>query len=220
MEKILSINFKTYPRGTGQEAVKMAKLCEQVANETGVRIIIGVQAVDLRIIKEAVGIEVFSQHMDNIKPGRGTGHILPEAVKEAGADGVFLNHSEHRMDWDELVQAVTRAKEVGLKTIIFMATPEKIKKAADLEPDFLAIEPPELIAGDISVSTANPAIIKDSVDALGSKDIPLLCGAGVKTSEDVKIGRELGSAGAILASGVMSKTDDPLSELRKLTEGF
>ena len=42
------------------------------------------QAVDIAKIAQAVEIPVFAQHIDPIKPGSSTGHILADAVKEAG----------------------------------------------------------------------------------------------------------------------------------------
>ena len=37
---------------------------------------------------------------------------------------------------------------------------------AALNPTFIAVEPPELIGGDISVTTADPAIVSDTVAAV------------------------------------------------------
>ena len=48
-------------------------------------------------VAEAVEIPVFAQHIDPIKPGNSTGHILAESVKEAGAVGTLINHSERQL---------------------------------------------------------------------------------------------------------------------------
>jgi triosephosphate isomerase len=81
----------------------------------------------------------------------------------------------------------------------------------------IAGEPPELIGGDISVTSADPGIVKDTVSAVEAVDanIPVLCGAGVKTGEDVRAALELGAKGVLLASGVV-KASDPEAVLRDL----
>ena len=49
-------------------------------------------------------------------------------------------------------------------------------------PDYVAVEPPELIGGDISVTTADPTIVSGTAAAVReiSKQVGILCGAGVK----------------------------------------
>ena len=95
------------------------------------------------------------------------------------------------------------------------------KAAAQLVPDFVAVEPPELIGGDISVSKAQPELVKDSVEAVKavSPDVKVLCGAGVKNGEDVKSALELGAKGVLLASGVV-KAKDAEAVMRDLIKGL
>jgi triosephosphate isomerase len=45
--------------------------------------------------------------------------------------------------------------------------------------------------------------------------IPVLCGAGISTGEDVESARDLGASGVLLASGV-AKAAEPESVLRDL----
>lgn len=92
---------------------------------------------------------------------------------------------------------------------------------ASFSPRFIAVEPPELIGGDISVTTANPRIVSDTVDAVKSVDgrISVLCGAGVKTGKDVRAAIDLGADGVLLASGVV-KHKDPRSALLDLVSGL
>lgn len=94
---IIIINFKTYLESTGKKAVELAKSAEKVTRETGVTIVVVPQFVDVAAVAEAVEIPVFAQHIDPIKPGNSTGHVLPEAVKEAGAVGTLINHSERQL---------------------------------------------------------------------------------------------------------------------------
>src|SRR3989344_6872479 len=92
---MIILNFKTYESGTGQNAVTMAKICEEVAKESGVKIIPAVQALNIEKVAAVVKIQVFAQHVDAIEYGANTGKILPVEIKAAGAKGSLLNHSEN-----------------------------------------------------------------------------------------------------------------------------
>jgi triosephosphate isomerase len=89
--------------------------------------------------------------------------------------------------------------------------------AAALNPDFVAIEPPELIGSGVSVSKANPEIITKSVEAVSGVNpgIKVLTGAGIQSGECVKIAVDLGTDGVLLASSVV-KAADPAVVLRDL----
>ena len=103
----------------GEEFVELAKFADQLSKKYDVRIVATPQYVDIPMVaKETENIFVFAQHMDSLRPGRGIGSVLPEALKAAGADGTFLNHAEKRISIDELEKTITRAKEVGLMTIV------------------------------------------------------------------------------------------------------
>jgi triosephosphate isomerase (TIM) len=210
-------NFKTYESATGEAAVRLAKIHEEVARETGADIQVAVQAVDLAIVSAAVSIPVHAQHIDAVGFGGYTGHILPESVKQAGAAGTLLNHSERRLTREVLAASIKRAKELGLKTIVCAKDPEEGASFLEFDPDLIAVEPPELIGGDISVSTAQPDIIKNAAKLIGSDK--LLVGAGVKNGKDVRIAIELGARGVLLASGV-TKAKDPKAVLMDLVSGL
>ncbi len=210
-------NFKTYESATGEKAVELAKIHEAVAKETGADIQVSVQAVDLAVIAKTISIPVLSQHIDPVQFGSATGHILPEAVKMAGATGTLLNHSERRLEREVLTKSIVRAKEAGLKVIVCAETPEEGAGFLEFDPDFIAVEPPELIGGDISVSSAKPEIIENAARLIGSEK--LLVGAGVKNGEDVRTCIKLGAKGVLLASGV-TKAADPKAVLLDLANGL
>lgn len=214
---MLITNFKTYESATGQAAVDLAKIHQEVFKETGVEIAVAVQAADIWRVSQEVGISVFAQHIDAVGYGSSTGHILAESVKAAGAMGTILNHSEHRLERNVLKACITRAKEAGLKVIVCAKDPEEGASFLEFEPDWIAVEPPELIGGDISVSTAQPEIIESAARLIGGEK--LLVGAGVKNGEDVKIALKLGAKGVLLASGI-TKASNPKEVLRDLAEGF
>ncbi|MFC1810253.1 triose-phosphate isomerase [Patescibacteria group bacterium] len=211
------VNFKTYQSAVGGNALNLAQIHENVAKETGLSFGVCVQASDIKRVADKISIPVFAQHIDPVGYGSNTGHILPEAVKEAGAYGTLLNHAERQISMETLEKSIIRAKEVGLYTVVCANSPEAGAEIAKFGPDLIAVEPPELIGGDISVSSAQPEVITQSVELIG-KD-KLLVGAGVKTGEDVKIAIELGAQGVLLASGV-TKADNPESVLKDLANGL
>lgn len=209
-------NFKTYESATGKKALELAKIHEQVAKETGTPIMVAVQAVDLAMVSHGVKIPVLAQHIDPVGFGGFTGHILPESVKQAGAAGTLLNHSERRLERGVLASSVKRAKELGLITVVCAATPEEGATFLEFDPDYIAVEPPDLIGGDVSVTT-RPDVVKKAVALIGGEK--LLVGAGVKNGQDVRIARQLGAKGVLLASGV-TKAKDPKAVLMDLVGGL
>lgn len=204
---LILTNFKTYATASGKAAIALAKIHEKVAATSGITFAVAVQAVDIFPVAQAVSIPVFAQHSDAVGYGSFTGWTMPEVLRENGATGVILNHSEHRfLDLAALNEAVKRAKQAELVVCICAESAEEGAQIAPLcSPDFIAVEPPELIGGDISVSTARPELIRDSVDMIPTKNV--LVGAGVKNGEDVRIALELGAVGVLLASGVTKATD-------------
>jgi triosephosphate isomerase len=220
---VLFVNFKTYEEATGKNAISLAKDAESASLETGASVALVVQAVDLADVSAAVNLPVFAQHIDPVGYGSHTGHVLPEAVKQAGAFGTVLNHAENKRDNDFLEKAVGRAKELGL---VVMACAEDLGRAKQIssfssKPDLIAVEPPELIGGDVSVSTAQPELITDSVRAVKEIDsaIEVITGAGIKNGEDVKKAVELGTKGVFVASGIV-KARDKKKALMDLLGGF
>jgi triosephosphate isomerase len=221
MKHVLLINLKTYNGGTGSNALKLAKTASLLASRhSGIEIILAAQPADIRMIASEAGIPVFAQHVDPVKFGSSTGWILPEAVKAAGASGTLLNHSERRIDIETAKRSVARCRELGLRVVMCAESPEKAEELASLKPDYIAIEPPELIGGDISVSKARPEVITESIHKVNSAaHIPVLCGAGVKDAEDVRKAIELGAKGILVASGVV-KAKNPEEAIKDLLSGF
>lgn len=219
-EIVIIVNFKTYLESSGAKAIALARTCESVADETGVAIVVAPPMPDIASVAAAVTIPVFSQHADDLKPGSTTGHVALESILASGAKGTLLNHSERRLRISEISSLVGKAKRDGLSTVVCTNDLRVTRACAALEPDFVAIEPPELIGGDVSVTAANPEIVGESV-RVAKKAFPgvkVLCGAGVKTGEDVAKAIELGTNGVLLASGVV-KASDPKRVLLDLAAG-
>lgn len=218
---IIIINFKTYKSAVGKKAVELAKVCEKVAKKRKASIAVAVSAADIYRVSEAVSIPVLAEHIDDAEYGSNTGDILAEDVKENGAVGTLLNHSEKRLRLDVLERSIKRAKEVGLVTVVCATNPEEGKAVSDLEADYIAVEPPELIGGKISVSTSKPELISESVGKIcgGVKCDRVIVGAGVHNAEDVRTGLKLGAVGVLVASAV-TKSKDPEKILNDLVNGL
>ncbi|MDG6218542.1 MAG: triose-phosphate isomerase [Candidatus Thermoplasmatota archaeon] len=218
---VIVLNVKTYDQAIGEKVIEIARIMEDIGNKKDVSMAIAVQATDISRVKDAVSIPVWAEHIDPIKPGSHTGWTLAEAVKEAGAVGTLINHSEHRLTLADIDACLTRAKETMLESIVCTNNIQTSKAAAALNPHFVAVEPPELIGGDISVTSADPDIVSGSVDAVKSvnSSVKVLCGAGVKDGKDVSKALDLGSAGVLLASGVV-KAKDKREVIEDLASGI
>lgn len=213
------MNFKTYMEATGKKAVELAKVAEEVARERGISIAVAPQFTDLKPVSEATSIPVFSQHIDPIKPGPFTGHVLPEAVKSSGAIGTLLNHSERRIRISEIEESVELAKGSDLLALVCANTAGVSAAVAALDPHMIAVEPPELIGTGVAVSRAKPELITHTVKRIRAvnHNLRILCGAGVSTSEDVSKAIQLGTEGVLVASSVV-KSKDPGKLLSGMAE--
>jgi len=218
---VIIINFKTYDEVLGSEGLDLAKTCAILAKETNKSIAIAPQTADLALTCREVEIPVLAQHIDNVKTGSFTGHVSPQSVKAVGAIGTLINHSEYKLPHEDVKEIIDKCKAIGLTSVACADDLEETKKLANFNPDFIAVEPPELIGGDISVTSAKPEIVEDSVETIKNinPDIKVLCGAGVKTKEDVSKAIELGTVGVLLASGVV-KVKDQRKALEDLAMGL
>jgi triosephosphate isomerase len=211
---IIILNYKTYLESTGDKGRELTWAAREVMQETGIRIIVCPQTPEL-FHHKGYDIEVFAQHMDPIEPGSHTGHVLPDALKHCGVTGTLINHSEDRMPSEKIKKCVELCRKHGLTSVVCAESIEKVKEVSAFKPDFVAIEPPELIGSGIPVSKADPGIVKKSVEAVKDPDVKVLCGAGISKGEDVKAALELGTVGVLLASGVV-KAKDPKTALKDL----
>jgi triosephosphate isomerase len=226
LSKSIVVNFKTYEQAVGANAIKLALVCDGLAKEYGANIAVAVQAADIKGVSDAVSIPVFAQHIDDVGFGSNTGWVLAESVLEAGAVGTLISHSEHKQSIEEIGKRVSKASERGLTSIVcsgMKSTEETItetKEIAKLSPDYVAAEPPELIGGDVSVTT-RPELVTGVVEAVKSvnPEVGVLTGAGVKTESDVADALRLGTQGVLLASGV-TKAADPKKALIDLIKGL
>jgi len=217
---LIVLNFKTYRESTGLEAVRLARICEEVSRDHSLEIVAVPQVADISSVAGAVKIPVFSQHVDGVGYGGFTGHITAASLKAAGAAGSLINHSEHRLGLAEIEASIASCRQAGLKTIVCTNNVATTRAAAALEPDYVAVEPPELIGSGIPVSKADPEIVIKSVEAVKriAPNVGVLCGAGITHGEDLRSALDLGSVGVLLASGII-KAKDQRKALEELVVG-
>ncbi|HTK03233.1 MAG TPA: triose-phosphate isomerase [Alphaproteobacteria bacterium] len=204
---MIFVNYKNYEEGTGENAVSLTKILESVAHETQIKIIPSVQNVDTESILASTSLEVWLQK--------------PEEILPSGISGMFLNHSMYKVEnFDDLYAAHEKAIAANLKTLIFAADLDELKKIAALSPTYIAYEPPSLIGSTTtSVAQAEPEIISQAVEIARSFGLPLVVGAGIHSQEDVRKSLELGAVGVAVATDIV-KAEDPRKELLDLVEGF
>lgn len=208
MQPLIVVNFKTYATAMGQKAVNLAQAMER-ASRDHVRMVAVVSAFDLHAVKQAAPtLEVWSQHLDPVGQGSFTGWLQPQNAIEQGAQGTIINHAEHKVEIGHVQQLMQQLPD-EFPMCACAADVQEAHRLAELGPTFIAVEPPELIGGDISVTTADPAIVSDTVNAVRAINphVRVLCGAGVKDGKDVKTAVELGAHGVLLASGVTKASD-------------
>ena len=248
---MLVINCKNYAEvSTAPRVRRLVRAADSAAAKLGVEVcvappqhMIGVAAEEAAsIARERRGagpsssrrrsrrrlLRILSQHADVQPAGSTTGYVIPELLKAAGAEGSIINHSEHRIRPAEIAATVKRLRDAGMASILCVRNVRELRKYVPLGPDYVAIEPPELIGSGRAVSTERPEIISGAARAVSepprasaasreSSSSPssitaatharpqLLCGAGVVSGADVAKAAELGSAGVLVASGIIKR---------------
>jgi len=213
---MIILSLKTYKEATGSNAIKLLSSVKKISEETGVKIIPAVQPTDIYRIKKELGIEVWAQHMDPIEPGKNMGWLSPYALKEAGATGVVINHSEHKTTDENVKKILDKAKEYGLQNVVIAFNVDTVIKYDSWNPDYISYEREDAIGTGVSMVTQEKDIIIKLVSVLKR---PLIIGAGIATGEDIRDAVKIGAVGVIMASRfVLAK--DPEAKLRELASGF
>lgn len=221
MKKYLFVNFKAYQESCGENAVSLAKKIESASKGFGVNVMLVVCALDLQLVSKSVSLNVFAQHFDPLPSGPFTGSIGVESLISAGASGSVLNHAEKKVPGELAAKSIEFAKNFSFPVLVCAESIEKASSFALLKPAFIAFEPPELIGGSVSVSTAKPDVIKDFVKKVrlkSPKTVPIV-GAGIKNSLDVSKSLEFGAQGVFVSSGIV-KASDQKKALKEILGGF
>ena len=201
------LNFKAYSSFEGVKAVNAVKLAGFIPTR-GYSLVSCPPTSGLsESVKAASGKTlVFAQSADAVEPGKNTGKTTLEQLKAIGVSGVLINHSENRIPLKQILFLLNRARKLGLKTVVCARNLREVRKFSSLHPWAVAFEPPQLIGGRISVSSAQPRIIADGVKAVGGKCL-FFAGAGVNSRADLIVSKKLGASGVLIASAFYRASD-------------
>lgn len=64
---VILVNFKAYNEASGKNVLKLARICDLMAEKYKVDIVIALQYTNIKEIKSKVKIPVFGQHIDPIE---------------------------------------------------------------------------------------------------------------------------------------------------------
>jgi len=201
---VFIINCKNYEEISGDKILKFVKIAEKVSKKYKVKIAIAPPQHLIGLVSNSK-IPILAQHIDNSKVGSTTGHIIPELLKKSKVNGSLINHSEHRISSEDVSNLVAKLHDLKMISVVCVKDVAEVKKYSKLNPDYIAIEPPELIGSGKAVSNEKPEIIIKAADAVknAKNSTKLLCGAGIVSGQDVSKALELGANGILVASGII-----------------
>lgn len=198
------INCKNYEEISGDKILEFVKIAEKISRKYKLKIAIAPPQHLIGAVSNRK-IPILAQHIDNSKVGSTTGYIIPELLKKSKVMGSLINHSEHRISSKDISRLILKLRELKMISVVCVKDVKEAKKYSKLNPNYIAIEPPELIGSGKAVSNEKPEIIIKAANAVKSanNNTKLLCGAGIVSGKDVSKALELGSEGILVASGII-----------------
>ena len=197
---MIVVNFKNYKQG--KDVLTLAK---KINNKC---IIAAVPSVNISEVSKQTKLITYAQHIDNKASTRGTGYLTASSIKSAGAKGTILNHSEHKIPFNDIKEIIKECKKQKLNVICCASSLAEVSKLKKLNPFAIAYEDPKLIGTKKSVTNQNPLTILKFVKLLSKTKIFPLCGAGINKKQDIENAIKLGCSGVLISSAVM-KSKNP-----------
>ena len=211
------VNPKSYLYG--EEILKLAKYTDQLAEKYDFDVLFTAQLIDLpHIIDECPHLIPCAQNMESLKPGRGMGHVLPEALAAAGVKATFLNHAENPATAHGLAATIARANELGILTVVCADSVEEGEWIAGLEPDVMVCELTSLIG---TGQVAGEDYMRGSTEAVKrvSPSTKVLQAAGISSGQNVYDAIRYGADGTGGTSGIVAAAD-PFATLDEMFEAL
>lgn len=198
------INCKNYEEISGDKILEFVKIIEKISKKYKIKIAVAPPQHLIGLVSNSK-IPILAQHIDNSKVGNTTGYVIAELLKKSKVSGSLINHSEHRISSEDISKLILKLRELKMISVVCVKDVSEAKKYSKLNPDYIAIEPPELIGSGKAISNERPEIIIKAADAVKSANnkTKLLCGAGIVSGQDVAKALELGSKGILVASGII-----------------
>lgn len=203
------INFKVYDGTAGADGLALAETIESVGRETDTAFAVAPQTPDLRLLAERTDLGVVAQSADALATGRGNGRISLEAVADAGADGLLINHPESPDSLTDVAHLVDGCRERGLESIVCVHDREMGRAALAFDPDCLLFENPADVSTDRAMSRTDPERLERFVDLVAAEHprTRVMAGGGISTATDVERAFELGVDAAGAASAFLEAED-------------
>lgn len=195
---IIVVNFKSTKKG--KEVLKFAK---KISNPG---IFVAVPNENLSEIASETKLITLAQNLNN---------LTPQELKETGAHGTILNHSDYPITLKKIEQLTKECNKLKLKVIICTKTLTNVDKIRAFKPWAIAYEDPKFIGTKNPITDHPRDILKFTSHFKRCKRIPL-CGAGINKKEDVENAMKLGCKGILVSSAVM-KSKNPKVLLRQLS---
>lgn len=219
MKNVRSPFFMFNPKSYlyGEKLYDLAEYADHLTEIYDIDIFVTVPFAEIKAVADLTQhIIVTAQHMDDVKLGRGMGFVLPESVYQAGARACVLNHAEHPIYYSVLEKTMARAKELGIFTIACASSYDEAKAIATLGPEAILCEPTELIG---TGTVSSDKYIQETVAAIKNinRDIYVMQGAGISTSDDITRNLQLGSDANGATSGI-TEANDPFEALKKMVD--
>lgn len=199
----------------GQDEMDYAMLCEKAAVKYDVDILFISSYTNIQALcAQCPHLYIIAPYMDNMRPGRGMGMVLPESLKAAGAAGVVINHCEKPMTLGDIKGCIDRCSELDMLSFVCANTTAEAMAVAQLHPDIMNPEPSELIGTGQAVDMA---YVTRTIGAIKSVDPQIVTevAAGISKPQDVYDYIMAGSDGAGAASGIL-KSHDPAKLLDEM----
>lgn len=207
------VNPKSYLYG--EELHRLARKADELSERYDVDCLFTAQLIDLpHVIESCPHLIPCAQMMESLAPGRGMGHVLPEALAAAGVKATFLNHAENPCTVHELAATIARANEVGILTVVCADSVEEGKAIAQLEPDVMVCELTSLIG---TGQVAGEDYMRGSTEAVKSvsPNTLVLQAAGIHNGENVYDAIRYGADGTGGTSGIVA-AEDPMATLEEM----
>jgi triosephosphate isomerase len=199
----------------GDKVLEFAKAADAAALKYDVDVLFICPYTEIRRVREnCPHIIILAPYMDVIRPGRGMADVLPEAVKDAGAQGVVINHCERPMTLTAIKKTIDRANELDMFSFVCADTIAEAQAIAQLHPDIINPEPTELIG---SGNASDMSYVMEAICAVKAIDPNIMVeqAAGITTAQQIYDFIMAGSEAAGSASGIL-KSHDPLALLDEM----
>ena len=203
----------------GDKVLEYAKAADAAAKKYDIDVLFITPATEIRRVKENTeNLIIIAPYMDTLRPGRGMADILPEGLKDAGAEGVVINHCEKPMSLPQMKKTIERARELDFIVFACADTVDEAKAIAQLHPDIINPEPSELIGGTGN-GVSSMGYVKEVIKSIKEIDPDILVeqAAGITNGKQVYDFIMAGSEAAGAASGIMN-AKDPIAMIYEMIE--